>query len=118
MAADQGVRIFCCSVSPPNDARTGDFDASTGRESRGRGLAKSFFDVVGMIVPATVLALLPKCPACLAAYIALGTGVGLSVSTANYLRTLFVVLCVASLLYLATNLVRRFTTENQTLHDL
>jgi hypothetical protein len=113
MAANQGVRIVCCSISPHNGARANDFDVRTsGRETRGRRLAKSFFDFVGMIVPAAVLALLPKCPACLAAYIALGTGVGLSVSTANYLRMLFVVLCVASLLYLAANLARRYATEN------
>ena len=113
MAANQGVTIVCCSVSSHNGARTDDFDVRTsGRETRGRRLAKSFFDVVGMIVPAAILALLPKCPACLAAYIALGTGVGLSVSTANHLRMLFVALCVASLLYLAANLAWRYTTEN------
>jgi len=113
MASNQGVRINCCSFSPLDGARTDDFDVPTsGRETRGRRLAKSFLDVGGMIIPAAVLALLPKCPACLAAYIALGTGVGLSVPIANYLRTLFVVLCVASLLYLAANLVRRYATEN------
>jgi len=107
------MRIVCCSVSPPNGARADDFGVPTsGRETRGPRLARSFFDVVGMIFPAAVLALLPKCPACLAAYIALGTGVGLSVSTANYLRMLFVVLCVASLFYLAAKLARRYATEN------
>jgi hypothetical protein len=112
MGASQGVRIICCSVTPPNNARTDDLDVSiSGRETRGRRLTKSFLDVAGMIVPATVLAILPKCPACLAAYIALGTGVGLSVSTANYLRMLFVTLCAFSLLYLAANLVRRYATS-------
>lgn len=37
------------------------------------------------VLPAFLLALVPKCPFCLAAYIALGTGIGLSVTSAKLL---------------------------------
>jgi hypothetical protein len=63
--------------------------------------------VAGWVIPGTVLALRTKCPACVAAYVALVTGVGISMSAAWYLRTGLVVSCAALLLAVATRQVFR-----------
>ncbi len=53
------------------------------------------------------LAVCPKCPACLVAYVAIGTGIGLSISTAWYLRIGLMMLCGGSLALLTLRLARR-----------
>lgn len=76
---------------------------STGRATRlHRGV-----EAIEWAAPGAILAVLPKCPACVAAYVALATGVGVSVSAATYLRTGTIVVCAASLLFLAARTVWR-----------
>ena len=69
-------------------------------------------EVVGWLLPGATLALLPKCPACVAAYIALLTGVGISMSAAAYLRTALLIVCVSSLFYLVARRVKKWTLRN------
>ena len=73
-----------------------------------RSWVRAGVEAAGWIVPGTTLALLPKCPACVAAYIALGTGIGVSLPAAGHLRVGLVVACVASLVFLAAWRVRRW----------
>ena len=75
--------------------------------SRPATFVRRFIEVAGGIVPSTILALIPKCPACLAAYIALWSGIGLSLSAAMYLRTSLLVLCVGLILFLVAWNARR-----------
>ena len=63
-------------------------------------------EIVGGVVPSAPLALLPKCPACVAAYVALATGIGISLPTATCLRAMLVVLCGASLLFITARRLR------------
>lgn len=50
------------------------------------GFLRRVSHAVSPLLPAFLLALVPKCPFCLAAYIALGTGIGLSVAGAKLLH--------------------------------
>ena len=63
-------------------------------------------DLTAKFVPVVILAVLPKCPACLAAYVALGTGIGLSLTAATYVRLSLITLCVASLVFFAAKTIR------------
>jgi hypothetical protein len=47
------------------------------------------------LVPGALLALMPKCPVCLAGYLALATGVGVSLPVAQALRFTLMALCAA-----------------------
>ena len=69
-------------------------------------------NVTGWIIPGAILTLIPKCPMCLAAYVAVWTGIGVSLSTAAHLRMSLLVLSLGLILFLAAintaRLIRKF----------
>jgi hypothetical protein len=95
-ACRSGAAIAC----DPRD------DIAAGRLRRSR-VVRPLLEGAGWIVPAGVLALLPKCPVCLAAYVAIGTGLALSASAATYLRLALLVMCGASLSLMALRRLSR-----------
>lgn len=72
---------------------THDLDKVSPRPSHWRRVS----EIVGWIAPSATLVLLPKCPVCVAMYVALVSGVGISVASAAKVRMLLLILCVAIL---------------------
>jgi hypothetical protein len=62
--------------------------------------------VAGWVGSAAGLALMPKCPACIAAYVALGTGLGISLSAATHLRTALMFAGITLLIVFTVGLLR------------
>lgn len=86
-------RPTCCTVI--GNRAQGDLNKAADGKSHPSGLAQRGLAAMGFSLPTLVLALMPKCPACLAAYVALGTGISLSVAAASLLRTSLIGVCVA-----------------------
>lgn len=86
----------CCRVKMRADAN------ACRPASRSRRVA----ELAGWIIPSVTLALLPKCPVCVAAYVALATGIGMSLPIATYLRAALVGVCVASLALISARRLR------------
>ena len=101
----------CCQAAAvPETPLTA--DAASCSSTRNRSLS-----VLGWILPATVLALMPKCPVCVAAYAAALTGIGLSLPAASYLRTTAIAISVASLLAMSVIYVMAFHRRSLTVDD-
>jgi hypothetical protein len=88
-----GARVNACDCCQNKTRPGGDTRRPASQLRRGREMA-------GWIVPSATLALLPKCPLCVAAYVALATGIGISLPTATYLRAMLIIICVALLVFM------------------
>jgi hypothetical protein len=63
--------------------------------SRPHRCSRRASEIAGWVIPGATLILLPKCPVCVAMYVALISGASISVASAARLRTLLLVLCLA-----------------------
>jgi uncharacterized membrane protein len=64
-----------------------------------------FKEVAGWVLPGALLALMPKCPMCLAAYVALCTGFTMSGSSAHLLMRTLTAVCISTLALCVVRLV-------------
>ncbi len=95
------MKNTCCQTA----TRGGDHNPSpASRWRRAREIAE-------WMVPGTLLLLVPKCPVCLAAYVALATGIGVSLPTAGLIRTTLLIICGSALVVVASLKMRRFVLQ-------
>ena len=69
--------------------------------------------VAGWLVPGALLALMPKCPMCLVAYVALCSGLTISGSSAHLLMRLLTALCIGTLALCVVRRVVNFRQNKQ-----
>ena len=74
---------------------------------RPHGLARRLSVAAPSMLSGAMLALLPKCPLCLAAWLTVVTGVGFSAAVAVWVRGLLAALWVAAVALAAMPLLRR-----------
>jgi len=105
----------CCSmqtngvapaVLPPATERSLTMSASGRAIETGPKWGGRILRAVLWVVPGAVLALLPKCPMCLAAYAALIMGSGISLTTARLAWWFLAAGSMAALAYLAASAAR------------
>ena len=75
---------------------------------RSKGALRRGISASAWLLPGSLLVLMPKCPVCFAAYVALFTGVGISIPAASELRLFLIIACCASILLLAFFYLRKY----------
>lgn len=76
-------------------------------------LGRRGLELAGWLIPGTLLAFFPKCPLCVAGYVALATGLGVSLTVATYLRWGLLLVCVASLAFMAHRWIVRTALQRK-----
>lgn len=96
---NNNMQCQCTHTRPSKTDENKEGKKKTGRRSK---------DYIKMAVSAFIFVLIPKCPVCLAGYIALGTGLGISLTTATYIRFGLIIACALSLLYFVFKQISRY----------
>jgi hypothetical protein len=110
---------LCDSDPAPKAAAPNAAGSNPGDGKRPTGLLRRAWRGIQWLFPATLLVLMPKCPMCVVAYVALFTGMGISVSTARWIQIVMLAFCLASLAFLAVRYVNFFlrsTNVHRTRH--
>jgi len=89
------------------DSASNSAGPNSGDGKRPTGLLRRAWRSIRWLFPAVLLVLMPKCPLCVAAYVALFTGIGITVSTARWIQILMLAFCLTSLAYLGVRHWRR-----------
>jgi hypothetical protein len=79
-----------------------------GKASKVQRLAQHGAEAARWVAPSAALVVVPKCPACLAAYVAMVSGIGISATVAAHLRMIWILLCVMALAALMVRSLKRF----------
>jgi hypothetical protein len=89
-----------CNLEPTQGAGGG---------RRSNGLLRRAWEMTQWLCPTVAMIMIPKCPMCVAADIAIFSGLGVSVKTARWIQILMLCLCGISIVYLAIRYFRRRT---------
>jgi hypothetical protein len=69
------------------------------RAGRRSSLVRGAREMAGLVLPGALLALMPKCPLCFAAYVAFGTGITMSCTSASLVMRALTWLSVGALAF-------------------
>ena len=112
--------MCCCCNDHDPAAPDGTVQSDSASEALELGAVpwrRRMTSLVQWAIPIVTLALVPKCPVCMAAYVLLFTGVGLSLAVATTIRWLLIAMSIAALAYLLLRSMRRvFGFFNKSIH--
>ncbi len=91
----------CCGVAVASS------DSPAPLRQRNALLGRRAVELAGWLIPGTLLAFFPKCPLCVAGYVALATGLGMSLTVAMYMRWTLLAFCLGSLAFMSIRLMAR-----------
>jgi hypothetical protein len=96
----------CCGAAAASS------DSPAPLPQQNASLGRRAIELAGWLIPGTLLAFFPKCPLCVAGYVALATGLGISFTAATYFRWALLAACLASLSFMAIRLLIRRHSSN------
>ncbi|MFT3685277.1 MAG: hypothetical protein QM783_10190 [Phycisphaerales bacterium] len=93
--------MHCCNGGGPDRPALGGAGHPTPGYRTLKGTARRLAAAMKWATPIITLALVPKCPMCVMAYVAAATGLGLSYTQASWLRVGVIWVCVGAIVALA-----------------